>query len=102
MRSRYSAFARRDSAYLIRTWHPSTRPSRLDLGSGRTWQRLQVLDKSGGSLFDSEGQVRFRAYYIEDGAPGVQEENSRFVRESGQWLYVGGLDVGGLGDSVRP
>lgn len=91
MRSRYSAFALRDPVYLIGTWHASTRPTHLDLGSGRTWERLQVLGKSGGSLFDTEGEVRFRAHYVEDGVPGAQEENSRFVREAGQWLYVGGV-----------
>jgi SEC-C motif-containing protein len=97
MRSRYSAFALRDAVYLTRTWHTLTRPSRLDLGTGRTWTRLEVLATSGGSLFDLEGQVRFRAHYLEHGASGVQEENSRFVRESGHWMYVGGM-----GGSVRP
>ncbi|MCW2604920.1 MAG: hypothetical protein JWN61_3055 [Pseudonocardiales bacterium] len=97
MRSRYSAFALRDPVYLIRTWHASTRPSRLDLGDGRTWERLQVLGKSGGSLFDTEGEVRFRATYVEDGARGAQEETSRFIREGGEWLYIGGL-----AESVRP
>lgn len=104
MRSRYSAFALHDPVYLIRTWHPSTRPSRLDLGRGRTWERLEVLGKSGGSLFDSEGQVRFRAHYVQDGNPGVQQENSRFVRESGEWLYVGAADIGGAaihGSDIR-
>ena len=28
MRSRYSAFAVGDAAYLLRTWHPSDRPGR--------------------------------------------------------------------------
>lgn len=90
MRSRYSAFAVHDLTYLVRTWHPSTRPTRLDLGSGRTWDRLQVLATSGGSLFESEGQVRFRAHYVQDGTPGTQEESSRFVRESGEWYYLDG------------
>ena len=29
MRSRYSAFAVGDAAYLLATWHPSTRPAAL-------------------------------------------------------------------------
>jgi SEC-C motif-containing protein len=31
MRSRYSAFAVGDPAYLLATWHPSTRPRSLSL-----------------------------------------------------------------------
>jgi len=31
MRSRYTAFALRDTAYLLASWHTSTRPATLDL-----------------------------------------------------------------------
>jgi SEC-C motif-containing protein len=31
MRSRYTAFARGDAAHLARTWHPRTRPERVDV-----------------------------------------------------------------------
>jgi Uncharacterized protein conserved in bacteria len=31
MRSRYTAFTRQDEAHLLATWHPDTRPARLDL-----------------------------------------------------------------------
>ena len=31
MRSRFSAFALADAAYLLATWHPSTRPESLEL-----------------------------------------------------------------------
>lgn len=29
MRSRYTAFVREDGAYLLRTWHPETRPETI-------------------------------------------------------------------------
>ncbi len=82
MRSRYSAFAVGDEAYLLRTWHPSTRPRRLELGAAR-WLRLEVLSSSGG-LLDAEGRVYFRAHATD----GVLEERSRFVRVRGLWTYV--------------
>jgi SEC-C motif-containing protein len=82
MRSRYTAFAVGDATYLLHTWHPTTRPSRVATGSG--WLRLEVLESSGG-LLDVEGEVRFRAHARE----GVVEERSRFVRERGRWMYVG-------------
>ena len=36
MRSRYCAFVRRDSAYLLATWDPAHRPAKLDLRGDRT------------------------------------------------------------------
>lgn len=43
MRSRYSAFAVGDARYLLATWHPSTRPSSLELDPDQVWRRLDVL-----------------------------------------------------------
>jgi SEC-C motif-containing protein len=84
MRSRYSAFAVGDSAYLLRSWHPSTRPASLQLGRTR-WLSLEVVSASGG-LFDTEGTVEFRATHDS----GVMQERSRFVKEQGRWLYLDG------------
>jgi SEC-C motif domain protein len=88
MRSRYSAFAMRDADYLLRTWHPDHRPSRIDLDASREWQRLEVLGATRGSFLDTEGTVEFRAHYRQRGAPGSQHENSAFARLDGRWLYV--------------
>ncbi|MDI1465838.1 YchJ family protein [Catellatospora sp. KI3] len=91
MRSRYSAFALGDAAYLLRTWHPRTRPRRLDLSDSPRYTRLEVLETTGGSMFETEGRVRFAAHYVDGGQPGVLREHSTFVREHGHWLYVGPL-----------
>jgi SEC-C motif-containing protein len=88
MRSRFSAFARADPGYLLRTWHPSTRPARLEL-DGRRWTRLVVLSTSAGNVFDPGGTVEFAAHYELAGRRGVQRENSTFVREQGSWFYLG-------------
>jgi SEC-C motif-containing protein len=89
MRSRYTAFARGDAAYLLRTWDPKTRPRRLDLDDALRWTGLEVLATTGGALFDTEGTVRFAAHYTDRGRAGVLREHSRFVRSDGAWLYVG-------------
>ena len=89
MRSRYSAYARGDLAYLRRTWHPQTRPADLAPEPGLRWIRLEVLDAEGGGLFDAEGVVEFRAHYRDQGRPGVLDERSRFVRHDGKWVYWG-------------
>jgi SEC-C motif-containing protein len=92
MRSRFTAFALGDAAYLLRTWHPSTRPRTLDLTGGPRYTRLEVLETSGGTMFDGEGTVRFRAHYLDGRSPGVLAETSRFTREDGQWFYVAAVD----------
>ncbi|MEU6402708.1 YchJ family metal-binding protein [Streptomyces sp. NPDC046985] len=86
MRSRYAAFVRRDAAYLLRTWHPRTRPGRLDLDPGTRWTGLEILGASGGSAFHSAGTVTFRASW----RGGSLHERSRFERVDGAWAYVDG------------
>jgi SEC-C motif-containing protein len=44
-------------------------------------------------MLDPSGTVEFRAGYTRRGVPGVQHELSRFVRESGQWVYLGEAEV---------
>jgi SEC-C motif-containing protein len=88
MRSRYSAFAVGDAAYLLRTWHPAERPGDLTLDPALRWTRLAVLETNGGGLFDATGTVRFRAVYVKDGQRGVLTETSRFTRVGKLWTYV--------------
>jgi SEC-C motif-containing protein len=88
MRSRFSAFAVGDTAYLLRTWHPDTRPRRLALDAGQEWTRLEILGRTGGGLLHAEGTVEFRAHYRHHGRGGFLEENSRFRREDGHWVYL--------------
>lgn len=90
MRSRYTAFALRDEPYLLRSWHPRTRPGRLDLDPALRWTGLEVLDEAGGSAFHQEGVVEFRAHYVENGRAGHLHERSRFLRHQGAWLYLDG------------
>ena len=85
MRSRYSAFAVGDAAYLRLTWDPATRPRRVDADPAVRWTGLEVLGRTGGGLLDAEGTVAFRAHHT----GGVVEEDSRFRRHRGRWLYVG-------------
>ncbi|WP_413756455.1 YchJ family protein [Streptomyces sp. MMBL 11-3] len=86
MRSRYCAFVRQDGAYLLRTWHPRTRPARLDLDPTTRWTGLEILDTTQGTAFHTTGTVTFRASY----AGGSLHERSRFERLDGAWVYVDG------------
>lgn len=87
MRSRFSAFAVGDADYLLRSWHPSTRPSSLELDPGLRWYRLDILRTDRGGPFDREGIVAFRAHY-KGTEVGELEETSAFVRENGSWYYL--------------
>jgi SEC-C motif-containing protein len=91
MRSRFSAFSVGDTAYLLRTWHSTTRPARLTLDPQQRWTRLDVLSIDQGGLFDTMGTVEFRAHYRESGRPGTLHEHSRFGREDGDWVYLGAI-----------
>lgn len=97
MRSRYSAFALRDEAYLLRSWHPSTRPAKVRFVPGQEWTDLEILGSSGGP-FDQEGVVEFVASFERFGEPGVLQEVSRFVRHQGRWVYLDAMaaDVDGV------
>ncbi|MFF9089268.1 YchJ family protein [Streptomyces sp. NPDC014991] len=86
MRSRYSAYVRGDAGYLLRTWHPRTRPERLDLDPRTRWTGLEVLGSTDGSAFHTTGTVTFRATY----RGGSLLERSRFERVDGAWVYVDG------------
>lgn len=89
MRSRYSAFALGLNEYLLSSWHPTTRPDRLELGQ-TVWRRLQIVDTIAGGADDESGIVEFRAAYRDADGGGLLQERSRFERVSGAWRYVDG------------
>lgn len=90
MRSRFSAFARGDTDHLLRSWHPDTRPARLDLDDTVTWRRLQIVDTDAGGPTDSTGVVEFRAQYEQHGRRQILHERSRFTRSGNTWYYLDG------------
>ncbi len=97
MRSRFSAFALGDAAYLLRSWHASTRPAELELDPGLRWYRLDIERTERGGPFDREGLVAFRAYY-KGTERGELRETSRFVREGRDWYYVDAISAEGGSD----
>ncbi|HWJ83427.1 MAG TPA: YchJ family metal-binding protein [Nocardioides sp.] len=93
MRSRYAAFAVGDAAYLLRTWHPATRPGSITLDPEQRWTGLEVLATEAGGEDDAKGVVEFRASYVVRGEPGSLHEISRFFRVAGDWVYVRGRQL---------
>jgi SEC-C motif domain protein len=87
MRSRYVAYIDQRMDYLRDTWHPDARPARLDPDPETRWRRLEIIasDENG-----DQATVHFRATWQVAERWGVLEEQSRFVRDSGCWLYHSG------------
>lgn len=90
MRARYSAYALRDDAFILASWHPTTRPPLLDDDAGQAetrWLGLEVVhsDESG-----DDATVEFIARYKRGGRARRLHEVSRFVREAGAWYYLDG------------
>ncbi len=93
MRSRYSAYVLRHADYLLASWHPSTRPPRLDLSDGADgvtrWLGLSIESHAEA---DDAAMVEFIARYkVGGGSAQRVHELSRFLREDGRWFYLDGV-----------
>ena len=100
MRSRYTAYVVRDVDYLLKTWHPSTRPSVIDPATIPEWYGLHIVHTEAGSENDDQGVVEFKATALSQGKMWRLHEVSRFVNEEGQWFYVNG-DIKGDSPPVK-
>jgi len=88
MRSRYSAFAKGEAAYILATdmsgEHTPDELEALKAEMAQTaWLKLDILDARGDT-------VEFKAYYRDGRGMHLLHEKSRFVYQNGEWLYVDG------------
>ena len=89
MRSRYAAYCIQAIDYLIETTHISTRKfhSKTEtqtFASQNQWVKLEIINIS-------DDHVEFKAYYLDTNlTPQIHHEKSTFVKEDGNWYYVGG------------
>jgi len=93
MRSRYTAYTLLREDYLRATWHPDTCPAALNLADDAATKWLGLEVKRHEQQDAEHAIVEFVARYKVHGRAQRLHEVSRFVREQGRWLYVGG-DVG--------
>ena len=90
MRSRYSAFALCNESYLLATWHPKTRPSRVRLDEKQHWLGLRIRGVEGGAPGDSDATVEFVARFKIAGKGHRLHEISRFRKIDNRWFYLDG------------
>ncbi|MGV9710109.1 YchJ family protein [Gordonia sp. NPDC003424] len=93
MRSRFTAFAVDNRDHLLASWHPRTRPRNLVLDHAMQWIDLDIESTTGGTPFDSTGEVTFAANYRINEVRGTLHERSRFEKYEGSWVYVDGVVV---------
>lgn len=91
MRSRYVAYVIKAENYLLATWHPSTRPKKIDFEAQPVrWLGLEIHTTDLGEDTDSKGSVDFTAAYYENGQVCKLREKSHFVKEDSFWYYLNG------------
>jgi SEC-C motif-containing protein len=90
MRSRYSAYVLGLRNYVLATWHPTTRPARIDPDEpGLKWLGLDVRRHEQQDAHHAV--VEFIARSKLAGRAHRLHETSRFVREGdGRWYYLDG------------
>lgn len=96
MRSRYSAFVRRDVTYLKETLWPKLQKS-LDVAGlaewaeTKQWVGLEILRTEGGGADDTRGMVLFIARSLENGLITEHREFSAFRKKKDRWYYVSAI-----------
>lgn len=92
MRSRFTAYAMHDEAYLLKTWDANKRPKNIDFSKEKAhWTKLEIVKTKKGGEKDSKGIVEFKAYYQDDNSEYVMNEISRFIKQAGRWFYLDGV-----------
>ena len=111
MRSRYSAFARGDVEYLVRTLHPdhadredgdvALRRSLRETLRRYRYAGLRVLDARDAGA-DGLAQVLFEARVFEGRADRSFVERSYFAHDGSGWRYLAGDLLPTRSDAVSP
>lgn len=85
-----------DSQYIIDSNHFSTRgnQTKIEIEAWAkicTWQKLEIISTFKGLENDFEGEVEFKAYYIDIAhKPQIHHEKSIFKKMNDKWFFVNG------------
>lgn len=107
MRSRYTAYTIAAIDYVLATvsrkqqQFQDERSSR-EWAEQSDWQKLEVIETSGGGEEDSLGEVEFIAHYSMDGVDHQHRERAQFRREDTLWRYYGGKEHSPVTTVVTP
>ncbi|MEW6079572.1 MAG: YchJ family protein [Thermodesulfobacteriota bacterium] len=99
MRSRYSAYVKVELDYLQETIHPQKRAdhnpdSAREWAEQSVWDRLEILETTGGGQDDQTGEVEFIAHYADaKGRKAMHHERALFEKDNGRWYFKDGNAV---------
>jgi SEC-C motif-containing protein len=71
MRSRYSAYALDDTGYVLRSWHPETRPPGITSDPGLRWTGLSIVGVAQPCIQPPDRRL---SYHFGLAAPGATEQ----------------------------
>jgi len=95
MRSRYSAYVKKEMEYILASLHPDSRAD-YDEKSSRAWAEsalwhgIKILKTVAGGADDNEGQVEFLVSFTEKGLRQEHHELSSFRKKDGTWYFAAG------------
>ena len=95
MRSRYSAYVKKEVGYIFTSLHPDHRAD-YDEKSTRAWaesaewHKLEIMKTTRGGPEDNDGQVEFTATYTENNAKKEHHELATFKKAGGTWYFATG------------
>lgn len=93
MRSRYSAFAKHEIDYLVKTTalgqqHVLDVKAISDWSKANQWLKLDIV-QAQEKLDKIHAQVEFKAHYVAQDQPRqIHHEVSHFVQQNGQWYFL--------------
>lgn len=92
MRSRYSAFAKHDVHYILKTTALGQQSALdavaiADWAKSNQWLQLQII-QSNEKLDKHHAQVEFKAHYHDGKQAQIHHEVSHFVKFQQQWYFL--------------
>ena len=92
MRSRYSAFAKQEIDYIVKTTALLQQPhldvpAILDWSKSNQWLKLEVV-QANEKLAKKHAQVEFKAHYHDGQDSHIHHEISHFVQHEEQWYFL--------------
>ena len=98
MRSRYSAYVKKELDYLFTTTLPSGREDYDHKATRRwaenpQWEGLDIIATQDGGPNDAKGTVEFIARFKNKNNPHAHHESAEFVKQGGLWYFSKGQIV---------
>ena len=92
MHSRYSAFAKHEIDYIVKTTAMGQQQSLdqvaiADWSQSNQWLKLEVI-QAKEKIDKNHAQVEFKAYYHDGKQAQVHHEVSHFVQQDGVWYFL--------------